>query len=227
MAEKSKQHLNGKVMGDHPLQKSAVEAIKREAVRLLLWFLLYLNICTKIWIWNVGLFFKRERERECVCLFGKPNGTIFAWIVYYLFRTSKDFSLSCTPRSQQQASWAREDFRRLFWWWFSIAQSVRPNGPWHTIKPRIEMCTTPKRNKKNQICVTDLFIYLTSSSVLFCFFFFFGIWSIDPTGGRDRWTHPVPSSSSDPAAGSWRIPPWSCKFWIFFFLNQKWMQSVS
>lgn len=35
MAEKSKQHLNGKVMGDHPLQKSAVEAIKREAVRLL------------------------------------------------------------------------------------------------------------------------------------------------------------------------------------------------
>jgi hypothetical protein len=36
MAEKSKQHLNGKVMGDHPLQKSAVEAIKREAVRLLL-----------------------------------------------------------------------------------------------------------------------------------------------------------------------------------------------
>lgn len=105
--------------------------------------------------------------------------------------------------------------------------AVRPNGPWHTIKPRIEMCTTPKRNKKNQICVTDLFIYLTSSSVLFCFFFFFGIWSIDPTGGRDRWTHPVPSSSSDPAAGSWRIPPWSCKFWIFFFLNTKWMQSVS
>lgn len=49
--------------------------------------------------------------------------------------------------------------------------AVRPNGPWHTIKPRIEMCTTPKRNKKNQICVTDLFIYLTSSSVLFCLFF--------------------------------------------------------
>ncbi len=34
MAEKSKQHPNGKVLGDHPLQKSAVEAIKREAVRL-------------------------------------------------------------------------------------------------------------------------------------------------------------------------------------------------
>ncbi len=106
---------------------------------------------------------------------------------------------------------------------FSIAQSVRTDRD--TIKPRIEMCTTPKRNKKKKIkyvWLTCLFIWRL---LLFCFFLLFRIWSIDPTGGRDRWTHPVPSSSSDPAAGSWRIPPWSCKFWISY-LNQKWMQLV-
>ena len=49
MAEKSKQHPNGKVLGDHPLQKSAVEAIKREAVRLkyyslLLFYFFFFNL---------------------------------------------------------------------------------------------------------------------------------------------------------------------------------------
>jgi hypothetical protein len=96
--------------------------------------------------------FLRERERECVCLFGKPNGIIFARIVYYLFRTSKDFSLSRALQGRNNRHLEREKiFGDCFdgGFFFSIAQSVRTDRD--TIKPRIEMCTTPKRNKKKKI----------------------------------------------------------------------------
>jgi hypothetical protein len=77
--------------------------------------------------------FLRERERECVCLFGKPNGIIFARIVYYLFRTSKDFSLSRALQGRNNRHLEREKifgdcFDGSF---FFLDCAVRPNGPWH------------------------------------------------------------------------------------------------
>lgn len=200
MAEKGKQHLNGKALGDHPLQKSAVEAIKREAVRLL-WFLLY--FISKFEFENLG--FERERERVWQTQRHHLCGLFTIFFVSYL-----EWFLSRALQGRNKLV-EREDFG-LFWCFSRCA--ARPNGPWnHKTASRNVHDTETKWEIKYDVWLTCSFI-----DVFFCFCFLYLIVP-STTGGRDRWTHPVPSSSSGPAAGSWRIPPWSCKFVWFSWIK--------
>lgn len=142
-------------------------------------------------------------QREWHCLYRFP-------CLPFVRTTSENLSFStCVFPQGCNASWAERLSMAicgyLFVWDF-VALFERTKKPQNRELEKCSKRTKEEYKKKNFL--TDLFIY---SLHLF-----------KSTGGRDRWTHLAPSSSLDPAAGLWRIPPWSCKL----ILNTNYMNKA-